>query len=66
VITRSKVFLIVSQGNTIGPMEVEVKNIVIAIKPEIKYNGSTLLPIVKATNNITGNRIPCINTGGLL
>jgi hypothetical protein len=35
VINRSSVFCLVSQGNTTGPIEVEVKKRTIAIKPEI-------------------------------
>jgi hypothetical protein len=36
VINLSNVLLIVSHGNTIGPIEVDVKNMIIAIKPDIK------------------------------
>jgi hypothetical protein len=36
VISRSRVFCLVSHGNTTGPIDVEVKNKTIAIKPEIK------------------------------
>jgi hypothetical protein len=36
VINLSNVFLIVSQGNTIGAIEVDVKKAVIAINPEIR------------------------------
>jgi len=36
VTNLSNVLLIVSQGKTMGPIEVEVKNVIIAIKPEIK------------------------------
>ena len=58
VINLSNVFLIVSHGNTMGPIEVDDKNIIIAINPEIIYIGSTLLPTVKAINKITGKIIP--------
>jgi hypothetical protein len=36
VINLSNVLLIVSQGKTIGPIEVDVKKVIIAINPEIK------------------------------
>jgi len=36
VTNLSNVLLIVSQGNTIGPIDVDVKNNIIAIKPDIK------------------------------
>jgi hypothetical protein len=36
VINLSNVRRMVSHGNTIGPIEVDVKKIVIAINPEIK------------------------------
>ena len=35
VINRSRVFCLVSQGNTTGPIEVDVRKSTIAIKPEI-------------------------------
>jgi len=58
VINLSKVFLIVSQGKTIGPIEVEVKKIIIAIKPDINKMGWIVLPSVNAINRIAGKRIP--------
>lgn len=36
VTSLSNVFLIVSHGNTIGPIEVDDKKMIIAIKPEIR------------------------------
>jgi hypothetical protein len=36
VINLSNVLLIVSHGNTMGPIEVDVKKVIIAINPEIR------------------------------
>lgn len=36
VINRSNVFCLVSHGNTTGPIDVDVKNKIMAINPEIK------------------------------
>jgi hypothetical protein len=66
VIKRSKVFCLVSHGKTTGPMDVEVRKRTMVISPEIIYNGTITLPIVKAKNNIIGKRIPCMTTGPLL
>lgn len=66
VINLSNVFRIDSHGNTMGPIEVEVKKIIIPIIPDIKYIDCTFLPSVKAINKMIGNKMPCIKTGGLL
>jgi hypothetical protein len=66
VIKRSRVFCRVSQGNTTGPIDVEVRKRTIAIKPEIIYVGIICLPIVKAKKSMIGKRIPWITTGPLL
>jgi len=66
VISLSKFLLIVSQGNTIGPIEVEVKKTTIPISPDNKYIGFITLPRVKAIKRIIGKIRPCIITGGLL
>ena len=66
VINLSKFLLIVSHGNTIGPMEVDVKKITIAISPDTKNNGCITRPRVKAIKRIIGKIRPCIITGGLL
>jgi hypothetical protein len=58
VINLSKVLLIVSHGKTIGPIDVDVRNVIIAINPEITYVGSTFLPMVKAIKSIIGKSIP--------
>lgn len=66
VIKRSRVFCLVSQGNTTGPIDVEVRKRTIAISPEIIYIGIICLPIVKAKKSMIGNKIPWITTGPLL
>lgn len=66
VIKRSRVFCRVSQGNTTGPMDVEVRNSTIVIRPEIIYIGSISLPTVNAKKSMIGNNIPCMTTGPLL
>jgi hypothetical protein len=66
VIRRSRVFCLVSHGKTTGPIDVEVRKSTIVISPEIIYNGTITLPIVKAKNNIIGKRIPWMTTGPLL
>ena len=66
VIKRSRVFCLVSQGNTTGPIDVEVRKRTIVINPEIIYTGIICLPIVKARKSIIGKRIPWITTGPLL
>ena len=66
VIKRSSVFCLVSQGNTTGPIDVEVRKRTIAINPEIIYTGIICLPIVKARKSMIGKRIPWITTGPLL
>jgi len=58
VINRSRVFCLVSQGKTTGPMEVDVKNSTIAINPLIIKIGRISLPMVNAKNNIIGKAIP--------
>lgn len=58
VIKRSNVPRIVSQGKIMGPIDVEVKKITIAIIPEIKNGGEIVLPTVKAKNRIIGKKIP--------
>jgi len=57
-INLSRVLILVSHGNTTGPIEVAVKNRVIAISPDIRKTGMILLPIVNAKNNTIGNKIP--------
>ncbi len=66
VIKRSRVFCLVSQGNTTGPIDVEVRKRTIAINPEMIYTGIICLPMVKAKKSIIGKRIPWITTGPLL
>ena len=66
VIKRSRVFCLVSQGNTTGPIDVEVRKRTIVISPEIIYIGIICLPIVKAKKSMIGKRIPWITTGPLL
>ncbi len=58
VIKRSRVFCLVSHGNTTGPIDVEVKKRTIVINPEIIYTGIICLPIVKAKKSMIGNKIP--------
>ncbi len=66
VIKRSRVFCLVSHGKTTGPMEVDVKNSTIVIKPLMIKRGRISLPIVNAKNKIIGKAIPWITTGPLL
>ena len=56
--SRSSVLSRVSQGKTTGPIEVAVRNEIIAIKPEIIKIESTSRPKVKAKNRISGKRKP--------
>ena len=57
-ISLSRVLILVSHGNTTGPIEVAVKNRVIAISPDIRKTGIIVLPIVNAKNSIIGNKSP--------
>lgn len=57
-INLSRVLILVSHGNTTGPIEVAVKNRVIAISPDIRKMGMIFLPIVNAKNNTIGNKSP--------
>jgi hypothetical protein len=66
VINFSRVFCLVSQGKTIGAMEVAVKNITSASNPDNKYLDSIVRPIVNAKNKIIGKATPWIATGPLL
>ena len=57
-INLSRVLILVSHGNTTGPIEVAVKNRVIAISPDIRKMGMIFLPMVNAKNNTIGNKSP--------
>jgi hypothetical protein len=65
-INLSSVFCLVSQGNTMGPIDVAVRKITIEVKPETMYSCSMSRPIEKAIKSTIGNNIPWITTGPLL
>jgi hypothetical protein len=62
---RSKVFVLLSVGMTAGPIDDELKRIVIAISPGMSEAGGTFLPTANERNMKTGNIIPNIRTDGL-
>jgi len=66
VINLSSVLFLVSQGKVMGPIEVADKKSTIVINPDMMWIGWIFLPIVKAKNNIIGNKIDWITTGPLL
>lgn len=58
VINLSRVLRIVSHGRTIGPIDVDVRKISIAINPEIRKRGGIFLPTVKEKKRMIGKKIP--------
>lgn len=64
-ISRSNVFILVSQGTMIGATEEAVEKSVIPIKPGIREEGDTLRPMAKAKKRNNGKSTPEISTGGL-
>jgi len=63
--SRSRVFILVSQGGITGTTEEAVKNILIPSIPGIKKFGGISRPIQKAKNRNRGKRTPKITTGPL-
>lgn len=64
-INLSRVSAWVSQGVTMGDIEVEVKNKTIARSPGIRKSMDSLRPTMKERKRKRGSRIPNITTGPL-
>ena len=64
--TLSIVLAFVSQGVTIGAIELAVKSRIIANNPETTYIGWMTLFIENARKSTIGNKTPAIITGPLL